>query len=206
MLASDKQKEASRKSLTGPGAALLPQGVVADLLAKNEDLPLFYPMAGYRYRSQAVMTEDASSSKQAIALLDHEELTGQPGSRVPHVWLEQEGQRLSTLDLLDGSFVLLSGPDGAAWHKAAASVAASLGIKFSAYRVGSDGDFLDLENTWQTRMGVSAKGAMLVRPDGFVAWRANTLPTNPQLLLEQVFATILCRSTAPIPLEGTKRQ
>ncbi len=188
---------AARQSLTGPGASVLPKDVVLDLLAKDEDLPLFYPMVGYRYRSQAVIAEDTSSAEQEIALLPHEELTGLPGSRVPHLWLERDGQRISTLDLLDGRFVLLTGPAGALWQKAATKVADSLGIKLAAYHVGSDGDLLDVENGWQTKMGVSTEGAVLVRPDGFVAWRTDALPTNPTPEVAQVLATILCRSPKP---------
>jgi putative polyketide hydroxylase len=183
---------AAHQSLTGPGAVVLTGS--KDLLPEK-DYPLFYPIVGYRYRSQAVIAEDASSSEQEIAMLDREELTGQPGTRVTHLWLERGGQRISTLDLLDGPFVLLAGSAGALWQKAATEVASSLGIKLSAYRVGSDGDLLDVENGWQTRMGVSAEGAVLVRPDGFVAWRTNTLPSSPEPLLEQALATILCRST-----------
>jgi 2-polyprenyl-6-methoxyphenol hydroxylase-like FAD-dependent oxidoreductase len=185
---------AAHQSLTGPGAALLDARVKSSL-RPEEDLPYFYPVAGYRYRSQAVMTEDASSSEQEIALLDRETFTGQPGSRVPHLWLGRGGQRISTLDLLDGRFVLLAGPAGTLWQKAAIEAARSLGIKLAAYHVGADGDLLDLENVWPTRMGVSAEGVVLVRPDGFVAWRTNTLPSSPEPLLEQVLATILCRST-----------
>jgi putative polyketide hydroxylase len=186
---------AARQSLTGPGAAVLPKDAALDLLAKDEDLPLFYPMIGYRYRSQAVIAEDATSTEQEIALLSREDLTGQPGSRVPHLWLERDGHRISTLDLLDGRFVLLAGPAGAPWQQVATEVAGSLGITLSAYRVGADGDLLDLENGWQTRMGVEASGAVLVRPDGFVAWRTDTLPTSPEASLEQVLISILCRST-----------
>jgi hypothetical protein len=191
---------AARQSLTGPGASVLPKEVALDLLSKDEDLPLFYPMVGYRYRSQAVIAEDASSAEQEIALLSREELTGLPGSRVPHLWLEQGGHRISTLDLLDGRFVLLAGPDGALWQKAASDAAASPGIKLAAYRVGADGDLLDLENSWQAKTGVSAEGAMLVRPDGFVAWRTSTLLTSPEASLAQVLATILCWSTPPTGL------
>jgi putative polyketide hydroxylase len=57
---------ATHQSLTGSGAALLAEGVKGALqsaLRPEEELPYFYPLAGYRYRSQAVMTEDASSSE-----------------------------------------------------------------------------------------------------------------------------------------------
>jgi 2-polyprenyl-6-methoxyphenol hydroxylase-like FAD-dependent oxidoreductase len=193
---------AAHQSLTGPGLAALPEGVVADLLSKDEDLPLFYPIVGYRYRSRAIISDDAASCEQEIALLDREELTGQPGTRLPHLWLERAGKRISTLDLLDGGFVLLTGAGGASWQKAAVEVTSSLGIKLSAYRVGSDGDLLDLENGWQAKMGVSPEGAVLVRPDGFVGWRTEHRNTDaaPGTALEHVLAQILSRSTeSPVP-------
>lgn len=191
---------AARQSLTGPGAAWLEESsIISERLPKEEDLPFFYPIVGYRYRSQAVLSEDAApSSPDEITLLDREELTGQPGTRVPHLWLERQGQRISTLDLLDGRFVLLTGSDGAAWCEAAAGVKTSLGIELAAYRVGPEADLFDLDHDWQTRMGVSPTGAILLRPDSFVAWRTATLAPAPEQTLEQVLAHILGRSTAPV--------
>lgn len=192
---------AARQSLTGPGADWLPEGTKSEHLPLGQDLPLFYPIVGYRYRSQAILSEDTiGSSQEEITLLDREELTGFPGTRVPHLWLERQGQRISTLDLLDGRFVLLAGPDGNIWCEATAAVTESLGIEVVAYHVGPDADLLDLESGWTTRMGVSSEGAVLIRPDGFVAWRTGTLVPDAELLLEQVLARILCRSTVPTHL------
>jgi len=191
---------AARQSLTGPGAAWLPKETKSEHLPLEKDLPLFYPIVGYRYRSQAILSEDPIPSRDEIVLLDREELTGLPGTRVPHLWLERQGQRISTLDLLDGRFVLLAGANGVFWCEAAAAVKASLGIELMAYRIGPDADLLDLENGWTAKMGVSSEGAVLVRPDGFVAWRTRTLTTNSKLLLELVLSRILCRSTAPAHL------
>lgn len=192
---------AARQSLTGPGAAWLPKGTKSEHLPLEKDLPLFYPIVGYRYRSQALFSEDAAvPSQDEIVLLDREELTGLPGTRVPHLWLQRQGQRISTLDLLDGHFVLLAGTNGGIWCDAAAAVKASLGIELMAYRIAPDADLLDLENSWTARMGVSSEGAVLVRPDGFVAWRTSTLTTSSEPLLEQVLSHILCRSIAPTRL------
>ncbi len=184
---------ASQQSLVGPAASLLTKGSDDKLLPPEKRVSLFSLIAGYRYRSQAVLSEDTiPSSQEEIELLDKpEELTGQPGMRVPHLWLERQGHRISTLDLIDGRFVLLIGPDGTSWQKAARGAAASLGIDMAVY-----GDLLDLENGWQTKMGMSAEGAMLLRPDGFVAWRTRTLPSSPESRLEQVLSSILCRSTS----------
>jgi putative polyketide hydroxylase len=192
---------ASEQSLVGPAASLLTQGSDDKLLGAGKRVSLFSLIAGYRYRSQAVLDEDAGpSSPVEINLLDKpEELTGLPGTRVPHLWVERQGQRISTLDLLNGRFVLLVGPAGTPWQKAAPGVAVSLVIDLVAYRLGADGDLLDLEDGWQAKMGMSAEGAVLVRPDGFVAWRTSTLPTSPERRLEQVISSILCRPTAGPP-------
>jgi putative polyketide hydroxylase len=190
---------AAHQSLTGPSTvAVLPNGTKGGHLPKEEDLPLFYPIVGYRYRSHAILSEDGAEAEQGeIVLLDREELNGQPGTRVPHLWLERQGRRISTLDLLDGRFVLLTGPAGKSWREAAPRAAAFLGIELAAYRVGSDGDLVDLENSAPRKMGLLAEGAVLVRPDGFVAWRTDTQPPSPEPRLVQVLSSILCRSTAP---------
>jgi putative polyketide hydroxylase len=187
---------AAEQSLVGPAASVLNQGRDETLLDATKRIPLFSLIAGYRYRSQAVLDDDAGpSSPVQMELLDKpEELTGLPGTRVPHLWVERDGRRISTLDLLDGRFLLLVGPAGTPWRDAAPGVAGSLGIDLVAYRLGADGDLLDLEDGWPVKMGMSAEGALLVRPDGFVAWRTNTLPTGPARRLEQAISTVLCRS------------
>ena len=49
---------------------------------------------------------------------------GRPGSRAPHVWLEQGGgTRKSTIDLFGRAFVLLTGRAGGSWQEAALSIA-----------------------------------------------------------------------------------
>jgi putative polyketide hydroxylase len=187
---------ASQQSLVGPAAALLTQGSDDKLLPVEKRIPIFSLIAGYRYRSQAVLSEDTGTSKpmEAELLEKPEDLTGQPGTRVPHLWLGRGGQRISTLDLLDGRFVLLAGPTGTPWLKAASDAASTLGIDLAAYHVGSDGDVQDLEDGWQAKMGVSPEGAILVRPDGFVAWRSASLVSDPPSRFEQVLRSILCRS------------
>ena len=163
-------------------------------LQLKDPLPILYPIVGYRYRSEAILSEDAAPlAPDAIELLEPPLLSGLPGSRVPHVWIEQQGQRLSTPNLLDERFVLLTGAGGSAWSEAAEHVAANLGIALAAYRIGPGADLRDLENGWPAKLGVSPEGAVFVRPDGFVAWRTSTLttPSGPRLL--QVLSHILCR-------------
>jgi SAM-dependent methyltransferase len=80
--------------------------------------------------------------------------------------------------------------------EAASAVAEKVGIRISAYRVGQGADLIDGEYGWEMKMGVSPDGAVLVRPDGFVAWRSKTLAPLPEALLEQALAQVLGRSMA----------
>src|SRR6266566_7722949 len=135
----------AEQSMVGSGAILFGKeiteargSVLPDL---QEQLSIMYPIVGYRYRSEAILSEDAATPTQGgIELLKPLELNGLPGTRVPHLWVEREGQRISTLDLLDGRFVLLTGASGTAWCEAAKMIAGELGIALSAYRIGPDAD------------------------------------------------------------------
>lgn len=182
---------ASEASLTGPVDTILDKG------RRAKELSIFFPIVGYRYRSPAVIPEHAEEfPNEAIALLDREELTGVPGTRVPHVWLERDSRRISTLDLLDGSFVLLAGSKGGPWCEAARRAGATSGVGMSVYRVGPQGDLLDPGRNWIRKAGVAEDGAMLLRPDGFVAWRARKLAQRPERLLKLILHRVLGQSTA----------
>jgi putative polyketide hydroxylase len=149
---------------------------------------------GYHYPSGAVLGTDPT----APVVPDHLDLTGRPGTRAPHLWLRQAGRRLSTLDLYERSLVLLTdAPDDAGWHDAARRIAATDGVRLDAYRIGPgadadlgyDGDGHD----WARLHGVTADGAVLVRPDGFVAWRASHAAPDPVAVLREVVTRVLRR-------------
>ncbi len=102
---------------------------------------------GYRQLGAAVLEPDDDRA----VLENPEQPTGRPGSRAPHVPL---GDGNSTVDLFGREFVVLTG--SAAW------VAAAEESGLSAY----------LLDGWTKPYGVTDEGAVLVRPDGFVAWRS----------------------------------
>jgi hypothetical protein len=152
---------------------------------------------GYEYASQAIVSDNTSAKSLLWQLLSASVgLDGRPGTRAPHLWVEYQGKRISTLDLFGKGFVLLVGSDGDTWCEAASTVAACLGIDLVAYRIGPAGELLDPKNRWKSKSGISSQGALLVRPDGFVAWRSRKQSGNPQQELEQTLTHILSREPA----------
>ncbi|WP_371477634.1 FAD-dependent monooxygenase [Kitasatospora sp. NBC_00315] len=145
---------------------------------------------GYRYPQGAV----AGGDPEQPVVPENFRLSGEPGSRAPHVWLLRAGVRLSTLDLYEQAMVLLTGPQGAAWHPAARRAADRLAVPLDAYRIGNGADD-DLApepgSDWAESYGVGAEGAVLVRPDGFVAWRSPQAVTDPERVLGDALRTVL---------------
>ncbi|MGH3136492.1 MAG: FAD-dependent monooxygenase [Gaiellaceae bacterium] len=125
---------------------------------------------GHRYHSSAVVAE--SDDDGAIHENPHEP-SGRPGTRAPHVELNGG----STLDLFGQGFVVLSASD--AWCRAAE--AASI----ETHRIDAP--------AFGEAYGVGAEGAVLVRPDGFIAWRARVANEDGERELSSALAQILGR-------------
>ncbi|WP_227999004.1 FAD-dependent monooxygenase [Nocardia australiensis] len=184
----------AHQSLTGPAAALLPLGEDSPVLPAEEERPLFYMVAGYKYRSTAVVTDEpAASDPDAVQLVDGEALRGEAGTRVPHAWVQRDGMRMSTLDLLGKGFTLFTGSAGTPWASAAVSVSALLDVSIDVHRIGPDADISEVDGGWTKLTRLSPDAALLVRPDDFVAWRSDALPESPQTELHRVLRHILAR-------------
>jgi 2-polyprenyl-6-methoxyphenol hydroxylase-like FAD-dependent oxidoreductase len=151
---------------------------------------------GYIYRSPAILADESEVSEGS----DDDDPSGHgdprltramPGSRAPHLWLERGARRRSTLDLFGRDFVLLAGPDGAAWCDAAPAAAVP-GVRLVAYRVG-DAELAVPDDLFTEAYDVSRTGVVLVRPDGFVAWRARVASSGPVESLAAALRTALMR-------------
>jgi 2-polyprenyl-6-methoxyphenol hydroxylase-like FAD-dependent oxidoreductase len=137
---------------------------------------------GYRYRSQAVLSVDDGDDSQYENPM---EPTGRPGTRAPHVVVEPNGTPVSTLDLLGRSFVLLTGGKGGGWCEAAREAGARLGAPVDAHRIDDD-PFSEI-------YGTGAEGAVLVRPDGFIGWRAREAAEDAERVLTDALSRLLQR-------------
>ncbi|HEY2086101.1 MAG TPA: FAD-dependent monooxygenase [Mycobacterium sp.] len=182
----------ARQSLTGPSQSFLRLDDNRPQLPANEEAPMFAVLIGYQYISAAVVFDDsAPADPDAVSLVA--ELRAQTGTRVPHAWVHRAGRRISTLDLVGPGFTLFTGSSGAPWASAADAVSTMLNVPISVHSIGADSEIGDIDGRWAELTGLWSDEALLVRPDGFVAWRTGALPTSPENRLGQVLCQILGR-------------
>lgn len=143
---------------------------------------------GYRYYSSAIVADPGG-----VAYGSPRESLGVPGSRAPHVELERDGERHSTLDLVGRNFALLAGSHGDAWRAPAEAASRELGVPLEVHRIGAPGEYADTDGVFAERYGIGASGASLLRPDGFVAWRADDDSAAGSDILTDVLRSVLAR-------------
>lgn len=150
---------------------------------------------GYTYDSAAIV-DDGTPAPAPVDPIRVYEPSTRPGSPLPHAWLDtDDGGRVSTLDLVPpGRFLLIAGEDGLDWCDAAAKLAADVGVPLDAVRIGHlDGDHLDPRCRWLRVRGIGPEGAVLVRPDRFVAWRSVDGASDPHAALAGALGAVLGR-------------
>jgi putative polyketide hydroxylase len=89
------------------------------------------------------------------------------GARAPHCWLLKDNDQISTLDLYDNLFVLVCHPEAHYWQNKYHQFPCKI------VTIGEHGQYLDKHHDFLEKYEISKQGAVLVRPDGHVAWRAN---------------------------------
>jgi photosystem II stability/assembly factor-like uncharacterized protein len=115
--------------------------------------------------------------------LDPERYTpvDRPGHRYPHVWVDA-ARTESTIDWFDTSFVLVTGPKADVWRRAAATLCSQIKAPLRVKTLGAP----DRERG----ILMGAHGAVLVRPDGYVAWRAPSASPQPLAQLRELMRTL----------------
>ena len=120
---------------------------------------------GATYQSSAVVPDGTPRPVVADPVTEYAP-SAWPGARAPHAWVEKDGERVSTIDLVGNGFVLLTGARGGAWTDAARP------FEVEAIALGD-------EEPWRELYGIDEAGAVLVRPDGHVGWRSAGLAADP---------------------------
>lgn len=165
-------------------------------------------LKSYEFNAQGVELNQRYESSAVIPDVDQQEevwkqdpvlylqATTRPGAKIPHAWLvNKEGHRISTLDVVGkGSFTLVTGLAGRAWVDAAKE----LNQPFLKVVVTGERGTADPYCDWQRIREIHEAGALLVRPDGVVAWRSvdsvwdfEQASTELKKALSQVLSTSL---------------
>jgi putative polyketide hydroxylase len=122
---------------------------------------------GFSYQSGLVVPDGTES----LAITATQYLpNARPGSRAPHLWLQGPEGVISTIDLFVDSFTLLTDSDGKSWSKELLSMNPAL--SFRCVSIHENGHYKDVNNDFHALYGIGRGGAVLVRPDGHVYWRA----------------------------------
>lgn len=156
---------------------------------------------GASYRSAAVIPDGTPPPALANPVTDYVP-SARPGCRAPHVWLERGDTRLSATDLFGRRFGLLAGRRGARWCETARQVAEASRLPLDAFPIG-DGEALgDPEGSWLGTYGIEEDGAVLVRPDGHVAWRSRPGQAESPAELATALASVVGRAPQPAAAGG----
>lgn len=157
-----KLKEAS------PEGVALREKLYEALELKNTEFNAQGTELNQRYTSSAVVSEPGEEEWMRDPGL-YLQATTRPGAKLPHAWLVgADGVRTSTLDVTGkGKFTLLTGLGGAAWKTAAEK----LDLPYLRTVVVGESGAIDPYGNWHRIREVHEAGAILVRPDGYIAWR-----------------------------------
>jgi 2-polyprenyl-6-methoxyphenol hydroxylase-like FAD-dependent oxidoreductase len=161
-------------------ARLAPDLGTDDLLAFVDDATVDL---GYRYRSPAILDDGDDDGAPTV---DPRAGSALPGTRAPHLRLERDGTEVSPVDLIGRGFLLLAGADGARWCAAARAAGARLDVEMTAAAVGAE--IADPDGRFAEIYATGSDGAVLVRPDGVVAWRAGACPDDGEDLVAAALA------------------
>jgi 2-polyprenyl-6-methoxyphenol hydroxylase-like FAD-dependent oxidoreductase len=134
---------------------------------------------GYRY--------PVNGEPRGDTALSPDQLRGQPGTRAPHVAVVRDGAEISTIDLYGPGFTLVAGAAAEGWTAAARAL--RTGGRLAVYQVGVD--IRDERGSFCAAHDLPDDGAILVRPDGFVAWRTDGTGGPSTAILRRAVARTL---------------
>jgi hypothetical protein len=141
---------------------------------------------GRTHRSSVIVGDDSAPPARI-------DLAARPGERAPHAWVRHAGRQKSTLDLFDGRLTLLTGPNGGGWARAAVP-------DVPLQVLVADRDLHGAGLTGAFRLG--PRSAVLVRPDGRVAWRHDGQCVDRTTALADAVSIALGHCTVPAALAG----
>lgn len=98
--------------------------------------------------------------------------------------------------LVAGEFLVIAGEDGHDWIRAAETIDSELGVPVRGITVGVlEGDYIDVRAAWLKQREIGRAGAIVVRPDRYIAYRSSDGVADPARELREVFGRITAQRT-----------
>ncbi|HAS40246.1 MAG TPA: 2,4-dichlorophenol 6-monooxygenase [Microscillaceae bacterium] len=186
-----KTNMAKRKETT-PEAEAQREALRKAILHKSYEFNCHGVEMNQRYTSQAIVKDGTEEPAYQRDKELYYQATTWPGAHLPHVWIGKNGHKISTLDVAGkGRFTVFTGIGGEAWLAASQKIAEALNIDLQAVQIGPDRDYTDIYGDWVTAREINDSGCLLVRPDFHVAFRAQTVSSNPEQDLTNALQQIL---------------
>jgi len=153
---------------------------------------------GVHYTRGAFLPDGSPPPKHEVSI-DEYHPSARPGARAPHLWVRTPNGRASTIELFQDVFTVVAGASGDAWTKAARKLNETGPAPVRGYTYGIDlrADIDQSEDQFGQLYGIDAGGAVLVRPDGHVAFRSRGAVSDPAAVLADALAVALGRKEAP---------
>ncbi len=128
-----------------------------------------------RYESSAVVQDGSPDEEFKRDRELYHQASSRPGAMIPHVWLiDPQQQKVSTVDICGkGQFSLITGLGGEdQWRAALTEIENINGLSVNLHIIGPGQDYEDVYGDFARVRDISETGALLVRPDNIIAWRA----------------------------------
>ena len=147
---------------------------------------------GQRYESGAVVSDGTPFPAYTRDSELYYHPTTHPGAYLPHVWVIRHGVQISTLDLVPSdTWTVITGPEGNQWIDATRQVSTELGLNIATAMIGLGLEISDLLGDWAEIREITDSGALLIRPDKYIGWRAFEVGKNSAAKLRSALKTLL---------------
>ncbi|KAM0241480.1 hypothetical protein ACHAP5_007519 [Fusarium lateritium] len=146
---------------------------------------------GFRYlKGGAFVPEDNyPTSKESYD--DPAHPSAVPGSRFPHSYIQEtggSGKTISTIDLVKQNFLLITIDADSPWVRAASQSPVTLDVYVLN---AASSPYKDPARDVEKKCRLQRGEAILVRPDGFIAWRGTTAESgHEQRLIDGLHAVL----------------
>ena len=184
----DAAREAYAAALADPAGRDRVRAAIAN---QAEHFDMLGLQLGFTYAGGALVPEDDDRPDTSDPVREFVP-SARAGARVPHAWILHRETTRSSLDLLaPDRCTLITAAGGGAWIEAAARIT---DVPLRGLMIGRD--LTDPEGRWTALLGIEPDGAVLLRPDQHVAWRAPRADRDPGAALRRAVDVTLGREAA----------